>query len=157
MECKQYIQVLCLPRREMLSCLLIKLFAATVLLLSLVQSTVITDPPGYGESMEIIYVPVMANNNVSLYCSMSGVNTSWEVSFNGNVFTLNNTQKNFRISDGEDPGSISNLTIISFNEDMDRIKLRCNVSNNTVIIQLGLPSKFTKYPRICLIDKCMYH
>ena len=157
MECKQYIQVLCLPRRKMLSCLFIKLFAWAVLLLSLVQSTVITDPLGNGESMEIIYVPVMANNNVSLYCFMSGVNTYWELLFNGHVFTLNNTQANFLISDGEGPGSMSNLTIIGFNNDMDRIKLRCSVSNKTVTFQLGLPSKFIKYSRICLINNRVHH
>lgn len=156
MECKQYIQVLCLPRRKMLSCLFIKLFAWAVLLLSLVQSTVKTDPPGNGESMEIIYVPVMANNSVSLCCFMSGVNTSWEVFFNGNVFTLN-TQANFLISDGEAPGSMSNLTIIRFFEEMDRIKLKCNVSNKTVTFQLGIPGKFIKYPRTCLIDNCVCH
>ena len=139
----------------MLSCLLIKLFAGAVLLLSLVQGTVITDPPGNGESMDIIYVPVMENDNISLYCFMSGMNTSWELLFNASDFTLNNTQMNFHISDGEAPGS--NLTIISFIKDMDRIKLRCNVSNKTVTFQLGLPSKFIKHPRISLIDKCVHH
>ena len=153
MGCKQYIHVLCLPRRKMLSHLFIKLFAGAVLLLSLVQCTVITDPPGNGESMDIIYVPVMENDNISLYCFMSGVNTFWELLVNGSVFTLNNNQTNFHISDNEASGS--NLTIISFIEDMDRIKLRCNVSNNAVIFQLGLPSKFIKYPRISLIDKCV--